>query len=115
MAQGEAVLVHFDGAIGDFPLLIQALDGLIADGTRRIAVDLSTLAFINSAALGYLVKAHKTLAEKGGRLALVRLTPGLKNLLQMTALDEVLTVVEDDAAALEALGGAALTPRGWRT
>ena len=51
----DVVVISFDGGIEDFPLLIQSVDGLIADGTRHLAIDLHTLPFINSAALGYLL------------------------------------------------------------
>lgn len=114
MGQGDAVMIQFDGGIGDFPVLIQTVEGLIADGTRRIAIDLANLPFINSAALGYLVMAHKKLLDKGGKLALCHLQPALKHLLAMTALDQVLLVASTEEDAVKALGGSPLARRGWR-
>ena len=72
MADMDVVVVDFDGQIEDFPVLIQTVDGLVADGVKGIVIDLQTLPFINSAALGYLVSAQKNLEDVGGRRVAAR-------------------------------------------
>jgi anti-anti-sigma factor len=101
----DVVVITFDGGIEDFPLLIQSVDGLIADGTRHLAVDLHALPFINSAALGYLLKAQKTMERQGGELALARLQPAIQQILEMTNLDVVFPAFETVEEAIGYLGG----------
>ncbi len=98
-------VISFDGAIEDFPVLIQTVDNLIADGTRRLAIDLHALPFINSAALGYLIKAHQGMEKQQGELALCRLQPALVQLLEMTELDTVFPAFETVDEAVAYLGG----------
>jgi anti-anti-sigma factor len=101
----SVVVIAFDGGIEDFPALIQSVDNLVEDGTRRLVVDLAALPFINSAALGYLLRTHQALETKQGRLALCGLQPALLRILEMTNLDTVFHAYETEAEAVAALGG----------
>lgn len=101
----DVVVISFDGGIEDFPLLIQSVDGLIADGTRHLAIDLHTLPFINSAALGYLLKAQKSMEREGGEMALARIQPAIQQILEMTNLDVVFPAFETIEEAIGYLGG----------
>ena len=101
----EIVVIEFEGGIDDFPHLIQTIDNLIADGTRRLAVDLHTLPFINSAALGYLIRASKSMEEKGGEFALARVQPAIQRILSMTNLEDLFPAFETVEEAVAYLGG----------
>lgn len=101
----DVVVISFDGQIDDFPMLVQSVDNLIADGTRHMVIDLHTLPFINSAALGYLIKAQKSMEREGGELALARVQPAIQNILEMTSLDQVFPSFEDVDEAIAYLGG----------
>lgn len=101
----EVVVISFDGGIEDFPVLIQSVDGLINDGMRHLAIDLHTLPFINSAALGWLIKAQKGMERQGGELALARLQPAIQQILEMTNLDVVFPSFETVDEAVGYLGG----------
>ena len=86
-------------------MLIQSVDNLIADGTRHMVIDLHTLPFINSAALGYLIKAQKGMEREGGELALARVQPAIQNILEMTGLDAVFPAFQSIEEAVDHLGG----------
>ena len=101
----EVTVLTFDGQIDDFPALIQATDTLVADGVRRLAIDLHALPFINSAALGYFVDVHKRLSQADGLLALARLQPAIAHILAMTQLDQFLAHFETVEEAVAYLGG----------
>ena len=101
----DVVVISFDGEIADFPVLIQTVDNLIADGTRHLVIDLHTLPFINSAALGYLVKARANLERLEGEMALARVQPAIQNIMQMTGLDQVFPSFQDVEEAIDHLGG----------
>ena len=113
----DVVLITFDGSIEDFPMLIQTMDNLIADGTRRLALDIGALPFINSAALGYLVKAYKNMEDQGGEIALCNLQPAIVNIMEMTQLDEVFPAFQSSEEAVAYLGGdtgTAVREADWR-
>ncbi len=101
----DVVVITFDGQIDDFPSLVQCVDNLIADGTRHMVIDLHTLPFINSAALGFLLKAQKAMEREGGELALARVQPAIQNILEMTSLDQVFPTFQDIDEAVAYLGG----------
>ena len=123
----EVTVLTFGGTIDEFPGLIQITDGIVNNGARRIVLDLHGLPFINSAALGYLVKVHKSLAADGGELALARLQPAIENILRMTQLDQLFPHFPTRDEAIVYMGGdptrpvgeeeelgASLTRRHWR-
>lgn len=97
----DVVVIEFDGEIEDFPILIQTVDNLIASGTRNLVLDLEGLPFINSAALGYLIRAQKTMERECGEIVLSRLEPALLKILEMTSLDEIFPAFETVEEAIE--------------
>ncbi len=101
----DVVVITFDGQIDDFPMLVQSVDNLISDGTHHLVIDLHTLPFINSAALGYLIKAQKSLEREGGEMVLARVQPAIQNILQITDLDKLFPSFEDVDEAVAYLGG----------
>lgn len=108
------VVITFDGEIEDFPVLIQSIDNLVAGGTQRLVLDLETLPFINSAALGYLIKVQKSMKDLGGEVVLTRLRPAIRNILQMTQLDQLFPVFETNEEAVDYHGGADVHRHAWR-
>jgi anti-sigma B factor antagonist len=106
----DVVVITFDGGIEDFPMLIQSVDNLMADGTRHLVVDLHGLPFINSSALGYLIKAQKAMERQGGDLALARLQPAILQILEMTNLDAVFPAFETVDEAVSYMGGDVTSP-----
>lgn len=101
----DIVVVEFEGGIEQFPRLIQTVDGLLADGERKLVIDLGTLPFINSAALGYLVKTQQTLNDLKGRLGLVRVQQAIRNILTVTHLLPLFSLFDSVDGAVKSLGG----------
>ncbi|MFM8385283.1 MAG: STAS domain-containing protein [Planctomycetia bacterium] len=99
----DIVIVELKGGIADFPLLIQAVDGLVADGHTRIVLDLGALPFMNSASLGYLIKTRAALVGRGGQLALARLQPVIRNILSVTRLESHFACHDSVDAAVQEL------------
>ena len=99
----DIVVVELKGGISDFPLLIQTVDGLLADGERRIVLDLGALPFMNSSALGYLIKTRSILLERGGQLGLARLQQAIRNILVVTNLESLFALYDSADAALAGL------------
>ena len=82
-------------------VLTEVLDAEAAKKPRLLLVDVSGLAFIDSAALHQIVRAHRRLRADGCVLALVSPSPGVARVLQLSALDQVIPV---HASVEEAVG-----------
>jgi anti-sigma B factor antagonist len=78
------------------PELRDALMTLGTDHTR-VAIDLRAVTFMDSTALGVIVAAMKRARERGGELALVGPTGSPRKVLSITALDQIVPIVEDPA------------------
>jgi len=77
---------------------------LLQTGEKRVVLNLSGVAYIDSAGLGELVNAFTTVKKQGGSLKLVGITKKLKDLLVITKLATVFDSYDTEAAALESYG-----------
>ncbi len=57
----------------------------------HVIVDMSSVELINSSGLGMLVSGHSTMKKSGGTLKLAAVPDKVRQLLEMTHLDTVLT------------------------
>ena len=89
------------------PELQAALAEALAPARARVIVDLSEASFVSSAMLGLLTSAYHAADGDGRvRLAVVRPRDGAAQaMFEITALDDVLPIVETRQAALAALDG----------
>lgn len=77
----------------------------LAGEAARICLDLTELQFIDSSGLATVIRSHQALSGAGGQLAVACSAQGaVRRTLEMTGLMTLLTVAEDRAAALQALG-----------
>ena len=79
-ARGELDLSSSDS-------LRSALDAGLADGTPRMAVDLSEVSFMDSSSLGVLVAALNSARDRGGELRLVGAHGSPLKVIELTGLD----------------------------
>ena len=101
---GDVAIISIDGDItlnkGGDVLLKVKVQSLIQQGTKNIVIDLSRVAYVDSAGLGQLVQAYATTKNKGGALKLVNVTKKLKDLLVVTKLLTVFDTFDDEKSAL---------------
>jgi anti-sigma B factor antagonist len=97
-------LLTVDGEL-DLSTSPELRDALMTLGSDhpRIAIDLRAVTFMDSTALGVIVATMKRARERGGQLALVGPTGSPRKVLSITALDQIVPIVEDPAD----LGGVA--------
>ena len=81
------------------PELHGVLQGAVDGGARQIVLDLSDVPFMDSSGLGLLVDVLKALRHRGGRLCLAAVQEPVRNVLTMSALDQVLDIYATVAAA----------------
>ena len=74
----------------------------IADGNKRILLNLGEVNYIDSGGLGTLVALHTTAHNAGANIKLANLTKRVGDLLQVTKLLTVFEVHNSEYEALEA-------------
>ena len=89
--------VHVVSVAGELDLhtaddLSSELEGAIAQGPRRLVVDLGGVTFLDSTALGALVGAAKRARLAGARTVVVTDDPHTSKVFRITALDRVVDV-----------------------
>ena len=80
--------------------LRDVLRDLLANGKKKILLNLSEVSYIYSSGIGELVSGFTSVSNQGGTLKLLGLTKRVKDLLQITKLYTVFDVHEDEAHAI---------------
>lgn len=79
------------------------IDGLLSAGVNRVVLNLRLVKFINSTALGAIIKASKLLKSNGGKLVLSRPSAFCRDIIEKVGLDRVVTIYDNDEAAGQAI------------
>ena len=64
-------------------------------GCHRLAIDMSEVTFLDSEAVATLVALRNTATKKGMTLVVVDLSSPVRQLFEVTGLDEVFTIEQD--------------------
>ena len=98
-------ILHLRGEFDTFycALLQKEIDALIASGVVHIALNLRLVKFINSTALGAIIKASKILNANSGKLVIARPSVFCKDIMEKVGLDRVVPMFDSDEAAGAAL------------
>jgi anti-sigma B factor antagonist len=88
------------------PQLHSELTSLQPRQVRSVIVDLTECQFIDSTALGVLVKANKRLSTANVRLSLVTTDRNIRRIFEITGFDRMLTIHPSRAIAMN--GGLSL-------
>jgi anti-sigma B factor antagonist len=101
-AKGEVTVVHVSGDLDVYtaPRLKETLDKALAG--NRLVLDLSSVEFIDSTALGVLVGALQLSQSSGGDLRLVVGDPFLLKVFRITGFDGMFSIYPqlEDALAV---------------
>jgi anti-sigma B factor antagonist len=101
----DYAILHLRGEFDTFyvPLLQEEIDALVKAGIVRVVLNLRLVKFINSTALGAMIKASKQLSSKGGKLVIERPSAFCRDIIQKVGLDRVIGVFDSDDEAAENL------------
>jgi anti-sigma B factor antagonist len=80
--------------------LREKVKGLLAEGKKKIVLNVNNIAFIDSAGLGILVTSHHTAKKEGASLRLCHLDNKVQQVLQITKLLTVLYISNTEAEAV---------------
>ena len=92
---GKIVLGEGDGQVRD------RIKDLLADGQRKILLNLGDVTYIDSAGLGALISSYTTTKREGGSLKLMNLTKRIQDLLAITKLITVFDTYDSEAEAVD--------------
>jgi anti-sigma B factor antagonist len=95
---------------GNSTQLGEELDHLLAEGTRKLVIDLGRVGFMNSAGLTMLVHYYKLARSNGGDISLAALQPPVRQVFQLTRLDRVFDLQPDVARAVQWFTGPEQAP-----
>jgi anti-anti-sigma factor len=106
--QNHAIL-HLRGEFDSYYVknLQQEIDELVKSGVTRVVLSLRHVKFINSTALGSIIKVSKTLSAKNGKLVISRPSPFCREIIEKVGLDRVVPIFDDEESA-----GRAVTATG---
>ena len=106
MSQREVdgvTVVALDGRIvlgEESNALREKVKRLVAEGKKKIVLNVNNITFIDSAGLGTLVSSHHTAKKEGASVRLCHLDNKFQQLLQITKLVTVLYISNTEAEAV---------------
>ena len=92
---GRIVLGDEIGALRD------TVRGLVAQGKKKIVLNLAHVDYIDSSGVGELVSSFTTVRNAGGELKLLKLTKKVHDVLQVTKLYTVFEIKDDEFTAVK--------------
>jgi anti-anti-sigma factor len=110
--EGDVTILAFTGEFDAFNLhpVAKAIDDMIDRGETNLVFQLRLLTFLNSSALGYLIKARKKAQAAGGDAVLAEPSRFVRKLLATVGLDKLFSIYENTPDALRHFGGGLLAP-----
>ena len=98
-------ILHLRGEFDTYyvPRLQEEIDSLLKAGVRHAVLNLRLVKFVNSTALGAMIKASKLLDREGGKLVIARPSKFCRDILEKVGLDRVIPIFDTDEAAAAAL------------
>lgn len=99
---------HLKGRLMDQPhadVLMNALDEAVGNGSTSVVLDLSALQYMNSTGLNILINVLTRTRNAGGDALVAAVSAGVKQLLVVTKLDQVFSIVPDVDTAVARIKG----------
>ncbi|MBK9384224.1 MAG: STAS domain-containing protein [Planctomycetes bacterium] len=98
----DYAILHLKGEFDAifFPRFNEEVESLLAEGRSWVVVNLRFVRFINSTALGAIIKAKKAATAAKGDLVISQPSAFCKDVLQKVGLDKIIKVFEDDEVAV---------------
>ncbi|MCX6878518.1 MAG: WecB/TagA/CpsF family glycosyltransferase [Verrucomicrobia bacterium] len=103
VAENGVVWVAFNRSLDALyhDAMLAILETAITDsaGIRVLVVDLKAVDFIDSRAVGGLIRAWKLMSAKGGQMVLAGITPAVREIITLLRLDQILAEWKGDPPA----------------
>lgn len=105
-SNGEIVILEPKGSLvggEETDELRSEVNKLIEKGNKKLVIDLSKVTYMNSTAIGTLVAAHTSYANRQGKLILCDVGKNISNVFVVTKLSMIFQVEKDQSEAVLAL------------
>lgn len=86
--------------INTSPEIKKAFDKLIAKKEPKIVINLTKVTYVDSSGLATLVEILKNMRTYGGKMKLAGLTTKVKSLFEITKLDKLFEIAQDENEAI---------------
>ena len=100
---GDVTILDLQGraTIGaDSDLLISHLQGLVANGVRKLLLNLADVTQLDSSSISAITVTYVSLSRQGGSLKLLRPCGRVRAVLRVVRLPDIIPTFEDEAQAL---------------
>jgi len=101
--EGEVRVIELAGKItigsGDVKIR-ELISNALYEGQSKILLNLAAVTAIDSSGIGEMVACYTTVTKRDGQLKLLRLSPKINDILQVTQLITVFDVFDDEAEAI---------------
>lgn len=101
---GDVTVIDLNGKMtlgeGD-ELLRDKVNSLIAQGQKKLVLNLAEVPYIDSAGLGEIVRTYTTVSRQGGVLKLLALTKRIQDLLAITKLLTIFETFDTEDEAIK--------------
>ncbi len=101
--EGDIAVLYVSGNMMGGPettALHDKVKSLIADGIKRVVIDLKGVKWINSSGLGTLMACMSSLKNAGGKLKLASVTDKVESVLMITKLIQIFETYENAERAV---------------
>jgi anti-sigma B factor antagonist len=82
-------------------LLKDKINSMLANGRKKLILNLEGVPYIDSAGLGEIVRTYTTVSRQGGSLKLLNLTKRIEDLLSITKLLTVFETFDTEPEAVK--------------
>ncbi len=83
------------------PSLQVEIDGLLEHGVYHIILNMRLVKFVNSTALGGIIKAHKLCKAQGGELLIAQPSAFVKEIIGKVGIDQLVPVYDEEDQAVK--------------
>lgn len=101
----EFATIHLRGEFDTYYVkhLQDEVDALTKSGVKRVILNLRLVKFINSTALGAIIKASKSVSALGGKMVIARPSNFCRDIITKVGVDRVVPIYDTDEEARAAL------------
>jgi stage II sporulation protein AA (anti-sigma F factor antagonist) len=90
--------------VEEMPIALQDdVKSQLNSGKRRFLFNLEGVKYMDSYGLGEIVASFISISNAGGRLKLTNLLPRIRLMFEVTGLDKVFAIADDERSAIEEL------------
>ena len=103
-------VVHLQGSItlgNETQVFRQLVHDTLDAGKRKILLNMAEVHYLDSSGLGELIAAFTSVKHRGGQLKVMKLTPRVRDIVQLTKVHSIIEVFPDEESAVRSFAAAA--------